>query len=124
MFSTLRSFALASLLAVAACASTAGAQAERSRLAQYAVVEENARIPETRDVLAFETLDTHNVLLRATGALYIAQVSPSCGLDASYAQTIAVDRFGPGGVDTHSSLLVAGRRCQIETLNRVERRAS
>lgn len=126
MISTLRIIALAGATLVAACASGEGAsaQAQQSRAAQYAVLEENARIPETRQVLAFEALDGRNVLLRATGALYIAQVSPACGLDAGYAQDIALDTFGPGGVDTHATLLISGRRCQIESLNRVERRQS
>lgn len=120
----LRTAALAALTLAAACATSesAPASAEESRAADYAVVEENARIPETRDVLAFEALDSHSVLLRATGALYIAQIGAGCGLDAAYAQNIAIDQFGPGGVDNHSTLLIAGRRCPIEALSRVERR--
>lgn len=124
MLATLRTIAFAGAALVAACATTesTSASAEESGAARYTVVEENARIPETRDVLAFETLDARSVLLRATGALYIAQISSGCGLDAGYAQDIAIDRFGPGGVNAHSTLLIEGRRCQIEALSRVERR--
>ncbi|WP_395646082.1 DUF6491 family protein [Terricaulis sp.] len=124
MTAILRTLALAGAALVAACATAETAPAEESRAADYTVVEENARIPETRDVLAFERIDSRSVLLRATGALYIAHVSPSCGLDAAYAQNIAIDRFGPGGVDNHSTLLIEGRRCPIEALSRVERRES
>lgn len=124
MIATLRIIACAGAALVAACATSenSSATAEESRAANYSVVEENARIPETRDVLAFERLDSHSILLRATGALYIAQISAGCGLDAGYEQNIAIDQFGPGGVDDHSTLLIAGRRCPIEALSRVERR--
>ncbi len=123
MIATLRIIAFAGAALVAACASV------REQLrhgggeqgGELQCRRENARHPENAMCWPSSGWTPHRCCFARPGPSILRRSPPLAGLDAGYEQNIAIDRFGPGGVDNHSTLLIAGRRCPIEALSRVER---
>lgn len=92
-------------------------------VADYAVIEADARIPATRSINSYRILDSDVLLIGAgPSGLYMAQLDGTCARAARFDTSIAIDARGGGGVDRFAQVIVNGRRCRIETLSRVEHR--
>jgi hypothetical protein len=118
-----------SLLAGAALtlAVSAPAFAEEAPSPAYNVLEADTRLPFATTRVSGFTVDDNNALILHAGPsrTYRAVLWSSCDTDVRWAREhIAIDARPNGTLDRTGTIIVNGRRCPIESFDRVERIAA
>jgi hypothetical protein len=87
----------------------------------YVVLEEDARVHFANRIDGF-TVDDDNAVIFNVGVrdYYRATLWPGCGRDAQFEFAIGLPHRGAGDLSRFDSLIIDGRRCPIQTLDRIE----
>jgi hypothetical protein len=88
----------------------------------YVVLQENVDIPfARRNINGFSVGDDNSLILQVgAGRYYRATLSPPCGRDLKWEHKIAIDYDLSGRFDRFSKVIVDGRRCFVQSLDRIE----
>lgn len=116
-------------LTIASAAALGGAAlAEEQRVAAapaFTIIEEDASIPFAGvRISGYEVADDSSLLIRTgPSQWYRATVWQTCRSDLRFENTIGFETRGTNTFDRFSSVIVDGRTCPIETIDRIERPA-
>lgn len=109
--------AAAAALAVAGCATNEQAEAPIS----YTVVKADASVPfASTAIRGFRVGSGKVLLLEANGGRwYRATLQSSCRSDLPWEHAIGIDGGAVDRVDKFATVIIDGRRCQIETFDEI-----
>lgn len=94
---------------------------EDAEAAKFVVLEQNASIPFADNISGFNVAEDGSVLIRTgPNQVYRAVIWASCARDVRFENDIGIDHRGGSRVDRFSTLIIDGRRCPIESLDRIE----
>lgn len=111
---------LAAAAAVVAGCATAPSTPTAGMLVEYEVVRADATIPFSSTVNNFRVgLDRSLLLDGPGGRWYRAQLQEPCKSDLRWEQTIALADRSMSSVSKFTDVIVAGRRCQIISLDEI-----
>ena len=113
----------AAALAFAALCSAAAAETEEAP-PQFTVIEADAKLPFAQTAVSgFQVARDNSLILEAgPGRWYRATVAEPCARDLLWAMGgVDLDTFPHGTLDRLGAVVVRGQRCQILTLDQIER---
>ena len=103
-------------LPLIACAS-GGAPAQPA----FVVVEENASIPDRRNVTRMSLLDDDTLLIEESpGDLYRIDLIGPCASIADLTSPVAIEETSIG-IDRSTRFIIGGRTCHVRSIAKVER---
>lgn len=90
---------------------------------QFTVVEENARVSFPTNITRYEILEDDSLLVTfGANRRYRVKLGSDCARDLRNASALAFLPSGSGHFDTFSHVAVRGVSCQVQTIDRVQRR--
>jgi hypothetical protein len=107
-----------------ACAAPALAEQEKPKpvVSPYTVIEADTDIPFARTrVSGFTVGADHSLILQVgAGRFYRATLNDFCARDLKWEHRIAIDYDASGRFDRFSKVFVDGRRCLVQSVDRIE----
>lgn len=114
----MKAFVAAALAAL--CLATPALAKERAA-PNFSVIEENASIPFAgHAITSYRIAEDDSLLLQAGGRWYRATVWRSCAHDLKFEEALGFDTGAVGSFDKFSTVIVNGRRCPIQSLDRIQ----
>lgn len=99
----------------------AQASDQEAEAPKFVVLEQDANIPFAANISGYTLAEDGSVLINVgPNRVYRAVTWRTCRRDLRYEHAIGIDHRGGSRVDRYSTLIIDGRRCPIESLDRIE----